>query len=207
MKQGKLVEVGPCAEVLRKPHHSYTRQLLASLPENLAKPPLGQSLFKNSTRRSCDRPNTTAENLRLEKSGFQSKKATSSYRRLRTCSRRSISGYSARPNRCTGRRIRLWQNHPGAGDTATGKADFRQYSDTRTKLTGLSASRIAAITTENADCISGSESCAEPASADRNTLTEPMKVHRIGANHERAIELASGGAYNSRRDFLWRYLS
>jgi len=43
MQQGKLVEVGPCAEVLRKPQHAYTKQLLAALPENLIKPVLVQS--------------------------------------------------------------------------------------------------------------------------------------------------------------------
>ncbi|WP_446810321.1 ABC transporter ATP-binding protein [Methylomonas sp. 2BW1-5-20] len=38
MQQGKLVEVGTCAEVLRNPQHPYTQKLLASVPENLAKP-------------------------------------------------------------------------------------------------------------------------------------------------------------------------
>lgn len=35
MQQGKLVEVGPTAQVLSQPQHAYTRQLLAAVPENL----------------------------------------------------------------------------------------------------------------------------------------------------------------------------
>jgi peptide/nickel transport system ATP-binding protein len=38
MQQGKLVEVGGCKSVLRHPQHPYTQQLLAAVPENLAKP-------------------------------------------------------------------------------------------------------------------------------------------------------------------------
>ncbi|MDT4288492.1 dipeptide ABC transporter ATP-binding protein [Methylomonas sp. MO1] len=38
MQQGKLVEVGACQAVLRNPQHPYTQQLLAAVPENLAKP-------------------------------------------------------------------------------------------------------------------------------------------------------------------------
>jgi peptide/nickel transport system ATP-binding protein len=39
MQQGKLVEVGATADVLRKPQHAYTKQLLAAVPENLARRP------------------------------------------------------------------------------------------------------------------------------------------------------------------------
>ena len=37
MQQGRLVEVGSTAQVLRNPRHAYTQQLLAAVPENLAK--------------------------------------------------------------------------------------------------------------------------------------------------------------------------
>jgi len=52
MQQGKLVEVGPCAEVLRKPQHAYTKQLLAALPENLIKPVLVQSQHQTEPLRT-----------------------------------------------------------------------------------------------------------------------------------------------------------
>ena len=32
MRQGKIVETGPVAEVLTRPRHEYTRSLLASVP-------------------------------------------------------------------------------------------------------------------------------------------------------------------------------
>ncbi|BBL59690.1 ABC transporter ATP-binding protein [Methylomonas koyamae] len=41
MQSGRLVEAGRCREVLGSPKHPYTQKLLASLPENLAKPEFG----------------------------------------------------------------------------------------------------------------------------------------------------------------------
>ncbi|OAI13004.1 ABC transporter ATP-binding protein [Methylomonas koyamae] len=38
MQFGRLVEAGRCREVLSRPRHPYTQKLLASVPENLAKP-------------------------------------------------------------------------------------------------------------------------------------------------------------------------
>ena len=37
MREGRIVETGPLAEVLGRPAHEYTRQLLAAVPENLAR--------------------------------------------------------------------------------------------------------------------------------------------------------------------------
>ncbi|MEZ5534626.1 MAG: dipeptide ABC transporter ATP-binding protein [Thiolinea sp.] len=37
MQQGKLVEVGKTADVLRRPQHAYTKELLAAVPDNLAR--------------------------------------------------------------------------------------------------------------------------------------------------------------------------
>ena len=37
MREGRIVETGPLAEVLERPAHEYTRQLLAAVPENLAR--------------------------------------------------------------------------------------------------------------------------------------------------------------------------
>ena len=38
MQYGRLVEAGRCRDVLGRPQHPYTQKLLASVPENLAKP-------------------------------------------------------------------------------------------------------------------------------------------------------------------------
>ena len=47
MREGRIVESGPLEQVLHRPQHPYTRQLLAAVPENLARashPDLGGSV-------------------------------------------------------------------------------------------------------------------------------------------------------------------
>jgi len=63
MQQGKLVEVGTCAEVLRNPQHPYTQKLLASVPENLAKPGSATVSAKPLGTETVESP--SAENLTL----------------------------------------------------------------------------------------------------------------------------------------------
>ncbi|WP_445372797.1 dipeptide ABC transporter ATP-binding protein [Methylomonas sp. HW2-6] len=43
MQYGRLVEAGRCRDVLGRPQHPYTQKLLASVPENLAKPDVSAS--------------------------------------------------------------------------------------------------------------------------------------------------------------------
>lgn len=43
MQYGRLVEAGRCRDVLGNPQHPYTQKLLASVPENLAKPDVSAS--------------------------------------------------------------------------------------------------------------------------------------------------------------------
>jgi peptide/nickel transport system ATP-binding protein len=65
MQQGKLVEVGTCQSVLRNPQHPYTQQLLAAVPENLAKPGRAALGVNPSVPETAESP--SAENLTMSK--------------------------------------------------------------------------------------------------------------------------------------------
>ncbi|MGH3705546.1 MAG: ATP-binding cassette domain-containing protein [Agromyces sp.] len=58
MRNGRLVEVGPAAEVLVTPAHEYTRQLLAAMPETPGAVPLGASTEPSEP----SEPNDSSEN-------------------------------------------------------------------------------------------------------------------------------------------------
>ena len=60
MRNGRLVEVGPAAEVLVTPTHEYTRQLLAAMPETPGAIPLGRIPPGRITEPS--EPNDPSEN-------------------------------------------------------------------------------------------------------------------------------------------------
>jgi len=63
MQQGKLVEVGACKSLLRNPKHPYTQQLLAAVPENLAKPGRAALGANPSVPETAESP--SAENLTI----------------------------------------------------------------------------------------------------------------------------------------------
>jgi len=207
MKQGKLVEVGPCAEVLRKPHHSYTRQLLASLPENLAKPPLGQPPFKNSTD-GLVTDQTPLLKIRDLKVWFPIKKGLL----------RHIVDYVRAVDEVSldisqGQIVAL-VGESGCGKTTLGRAILQLEKPTSgsiqiqgQELTGLSARELRPLRRKMQIAFQDPQSSLNPRLLIETTLTEPMKVHGIGANHEERIELASRllESVQLKRDFLWRY--
>ena len=49
MREGRIVETGPLEQVLRLPAHEYTRELLAAVPENLARTAAGRASAADAT--------------------------------------------------------------------------------------------------------------------------------------------------------------
>ncbi|PPK75670.1 peptide/nickel transport system ATP-binding protein [Methylobacter tundripaludum] len=202
MQQGKMVEVGPCSEVLRKPRHSYTQQLLAALPENLVKPVLVQQHPQNATDQ------TPLLQIRDLKVWFPIKKGllrrTVDY--VRAVDEVSLDIPQGQ--------IVALVGESGCGKTTLGRAVLQLEQPTSgsiqiqgQELTGLSARELRPLRRKMQIAFQDPQSSLNPRLLIETTLTEPMKVHGIGANHEQRIELAGLllESVQLKRDFLWRY--
>ena len=205
MQQGKMVEVGPCAEVLRKPQHSYTRQLLAALPENLAKPVSVQAQQATEKQGPAQTPLLQIRDLKV---WFPIKKGLF----------RHTVGYVRAVDEVTldipqGQIVAL-VGESGCGKTTLGRAVVQLEKPTSgsiriqgQELTGLSARELRPLRRKMQIAFQDPQSSLNPRLLIETTLTEPMKVHGIGANQEERIELAGRllESVQLKRDFLWRY--
>jgi len=207
MQQGKMVELGPCTEVLRKPEHLYTRQLLASLPENLVKPVSIQPLFQNSAE-GLLRGQKPLLQIRDLKVWFPIKKGL--FRRTVDYVR-AVDEISLEIP--VGQIVAL-VGESGCGKTTLGRAVLQLEKPTSgsiqiqgQELTGLSARELRPLRRKMQIAFQDPQSSLNPRLLIETTLTEPMKVHGIGGNHEERIELAAQilESVQLNRDFLWRY--
>ncbi|MGZ4998982.1 MAG: ABC transporter ATP-binding protein [Methylomonas sp.] len=202
MQQGKLVEVGPSAEVLHRPSHPYTRQLLAALPENLAKPVIV------SQPEQTDVEPAPLLQIRGLKVWFPIKKGVL---RRTVDYVRAIDDVSL--DIPQGRIVAL-VGESGCGKTTLGRAVLQLEPPTAgsvmirgQELTGLSARQLRPLRSKMQIAFQDPQSSLNPRLLVETTLTEPMKVHGIGRNHEERIELAGQllESVQLNRDFLWRY--
>lgn len=205
MQQGKLVEVGPSAEVLRRPQHAYTKQLLAALPENLAKP------ASVRTQQQTEQPvpeQTPLLQIRDLKVWFPIKKGVL---------RRTVDYVRAVDDVSLdipqGQIVAL-VGESGCGKTTLGRAVLQLEQPTSgsiqiqgQELTGLSARELRPLRRKMQIAFQDPQSSLNPRLLIETALTEPMKVHGIGANQEERIELAAKllESIQLNRDFLWRY--
>lgn len=207
MQHGKLVEAGPCTEVLHHARHGYTRQLLASLPENLSKPVRVETDAVVATDETYAQQSPLLKICNLNvwfpvKKGLL--KRTVDYIR-------AVNDVSLEIQR--GQIVAL-VGESGCGKTTLGRAVVQLEAPTSgsiflqgRQLNGLSAGELRPLRRKMQFVFQDPQSSLNPRLLIETALTEPMKVHGIGENNEERTELAAQllESVQLKRDFLWRY--
>jgi peptide/nickel transport system ATP-binding protein len=205
MQHGKLVEVGPCAEVLHKPRHPYSQQLLAALPENLAKPAALASQSQGLLPPAEQAPLLEIRDLKV---WFPIRKGLL---RRTVDYVRAVDDVSLDIPK--GQIVAL-VGESGCGKTTLGRSVLQLEPPTAgsiriegQELVGLSAKQLRPLRRKMQIAFQDPQSSLNPRLLVETALTEPMKVHGLGENREERIELASQllESVQLHRDFLWRY--
>jgi peptide/nickel transport system ATP-binding protein len=215
MQQGRLVEVGSTAQVLRQPQHAYTRQLLAAVPENLAR------------RKNSPHPNFPASSLLPSPLAGEGRGMGGSLLSIRHLNvwfpikkgilRRTVDHVRAVDDVSLdipqGQIVAL-VGESGCGKTTLGRAVLQLEKPTSgsiqlhgQELTGLSARKLRPLRPKMQIAFQDPQSSLNPRLLIETTLTEPLKAHGIGANQEERIERAAQILEDMQlpRDTLWRY--
>ena len=200
MQRGKLVEVGSTQQVLRHPQHPYTQQLLAAVPENL----------KRERKEVLSSVNAPSPLLAIRNLNVWFPLRKGIFRRtvdhLRAVDDVSLS--------VTAGQIVALVGESGCGKTTLGRAVLQLEKPTSgsiqlhgQELTGLSASELRPLRPKMQMVFQDPQSSLNPRLLIETTLTEPMKVHGIGANQEERLERAAQilADLQMPREALWRY--
>jgi len=196
MQQGMIVEQGSRSAILNYPQHSYTRQLLASVPENLPRRDVtavsGEVLMQ-------------VENLSVH------------FPVRRGLLKRVVSTIKAVDNVSLSIRrgeVLALVGESGSGKSTLGKALVRLLKPTHGGIVyggedigRLDASAMRALRTDLQIVFQDPLSSLNPRLTIASTLTEPMAVHGIGSSaserQERAADLLR--SVQLPVDYLWRY--
>jgi peptide/nickel transport system ATP-binding protein len=200
MRHGEIVETGGLERVLSEPEHAYTQQLLAALPENLAR---SQGAAGDASR-SGDAL-LALDNLELL---FPIKKGLM----RRTVDHvRAVDGVSLKIR--SGEILAL-VGESGSGKTTLGRAILRLSEPTGGRVvfdgrdvTALSGPDLRALRRQMQIIFQDPMSSLNPRLTVAATLTEPMAVHGIGASRDERIALAEQtlSRVQLKPEFLWRY--
>ena len=201
MQHGKLVEQGSTKQVLSQPQHPYTQQLLAAVPENLArrKPTTAQVLNPDA------KPLIEIHNLSV---WFPIKKGL--FRRTVDYVKAVDDVSLAIPKG----QIMALVGESGCGKTTLGRAILQLEKPTQgsvkvegQELIGLSDQALRPWRAKMQIVFQDPQSSLNPRLLVETMLTEPMKVHGIGSSHEERLELAARTLerVQLKREYLWRY--
>ena len=200
MQNGKLVEQGATSDVLNTPQHAYTRQLLAAVPENLAKSVIETASFNEAAPSVI-----TVKDLKV---WFPIR--TGLFRRV-TDHLKAVDGVDLSIRKGS---IMALVGESGCGKTTLGRAILQLEKPTSgsvklgdRELVGLTAAQLRPIRPRMQIAFQDPQSSLNPRLQIVTTLTEPMKAHGIGENHDDRIERAVKVLKQVQlsEDYLWRY--
>lgn len=201
MQKGKIVESGVLDEILHKPKHVYTRQLIAALPENLKK---HQVIKKNDNKEH----HKTLIELDGVEVYFPIKKGVF---RHTVDHIKAVDGIKL--NIETGKTLSL-VGESGCGKTTLGRAILRLTDITNGnikydghELSHLTRKEMQPYRKRIQAIFQDPMSSLNPRLTIATTLIEPMTVHGIGENYEERVELAKQALLqvDLEEEHLWRY--
>jgi len=208
MRLGKIVEEGPLSKLLHSPQHEYTKQLIAALPENLARKRSITSAHEThpqTTELSDQPPLLELKNVKVY---FPIKKGVL----------KRIVGYVKAVDDVTFNirkgRILALVGESGCGKTTLGRAIIRLINPTAgtiaiegQDITGLSAKQMLPFRRKMQIIFQDPMSSLNPRLSIAATLTEPMAVHHIGQSKDERIDMAREILKQVQLDpdYLWRY--
>jgi len=206
MRRGEIVESGALAEVLNRPRHPYTRQLLDALPEHLARKRAATAVERGP------RTPTTREKPLIQLQGLQVHfPIRKGVLRHTVGAVKAVDGIDLTIPRG---QILALVGESGCGKTTLGRAMLRLVEPTAgqvlfggTELTGLPPRSLRRFRRHLQIVFQDPMSSLNPRRTVAGTLTEPMRVHGLGADRDERLELAvtALGQVQMERDYLWRY--
>lgn len=214
MHRGKILETGTLVEVLKQPQHTYTKQLLASLPQNLKRRQRQQHRIQTlpeadkSQHSKSDDAVRALVDLRQLRVYFPVKRGFLH----RTIDHiKAVDGVDVRISRG---QILALVGESGCGKTTLGRAILRLVEPTAgdvlfsgTNITQLRRSAMRPFRRRMQIIFQDPMSSLNPRLSIATTLTEPMAVHGIGKSKEERFEIARQTLRQVQLEphHLWRY--
>ncbi len=205
MQNGKIVEQGPTASVLRAPRHRYTKNLMASLPENLIRESDLDKLVERDPELAAHSSLLRVENLQVHypvRSGL--------LRRINAYVK-AVDGVCFSLERG---QILALVGESGCGKTTLGRALLRLVKTDAGSiyfkgedLTRTTPARLKQLRSKLQYIFQDPASSLNPRLSVATTLVEPMAVHGIGDSHEHRLHLAEKALCDVRLEpgHLWRF--
>jgi len=210
MHRGKIVETGSLTEVLQQPKHTYTKKLLASLPQSLKRRQRTQTLpaASESLDSKSDDAARALVDLRQLRVWFPVKRGLLH----RTVDHiKAVDGVDVQISQG---QILALVGESGCGKTTLGRAILRLIEPTAgdvlftgTNITQLRRSAMRPYRRRMQIIFQDPMSSLNPRLSIATTLTEPMAVHGIGESKEDRLEIARQTLHQVQLEphHLWRY--